>query len=143
MSHTRSAIAASFASLPARDEGFIFVLGVPNLSGGVTASNEAGVQIIRLSSACPPSAVRPHIQEGYLLGEYPELSGFEQKEFYQPYEIDFGLRLVAKFGFDPQSFWKRDTFPMVKKRELYPPPDVDPLFKLTLEVKQNLESTTL
>ena len=51
------------------DEAFVFVLGVPNLSGAITASSEGSLQIIRLSSACPPSAVRPHIQEGYLLGE--------------------------------------------------------------------------
>jgi hypothetical protein len=57
-------IAASFASDGAGDEAFIFVLGVPNLSGAVTASAEAGLQIVRLSSVCPPAAVRPHIQEG-------------------------------------------------------------------------------
>ncbi len=66
-------IAASFASLSAKssakDSGkestnaraYVLVLGVPNLSGAVTASAEAGLQIIRLSSVCPPQAVRPHI----------------------------------------------------------------------------------
>ena len=49
------------------------MLGVPNLSGAITASAEAGLQIVRLSSVCPPSAVRPHIQEGYLLGDLEAL----------------------------------------------------------------------
>lgn len=111
-------VAASFASTGTSGDAFLFVLGVPNLSGAITASAEAGLQIIRLSSVCPPSAVRPHIQEGYLLGEYPEMVGYEQKELYHHYEIDFGRRLVAKFRFDPRSFWKRDTFPKVKEDAL-------------------------
>jgi FRG domain len=130
-------IAASFASEGADDEAFIFVVGVPNLSGAITASAEAGLQIVRLSSVCPPSAVRPHIQEGYLLGEYPEMTGYDQKQYYAHYEIDFGRRLVAKFWFNPKTFWKKDSpFPRVSKEALYPSPDDDPLYKLALEVKQ-------
>ncbi len=129
-------IAASFASHPARDDAFLFVLGVPNLSGAITASAEAGLQIVRLSSVCPPTAVRPHIQEGYLLGEYPEMSGYDQKELYQHYEIDFGRRLVAKLCFDPEELWKKnDAFPRVEESALYPSADDDPLFRLALEVK--------
>jgi hypothetical protein len=67
------------------DEAFVFVLGVPNLSGAVTASSEANLQIVRLSSACPPEAVRPHLQEGYLLGECPAIADFEQNAHYSHY----------------------------------------------------------
>ena len=94
--------------------------------------------MVRLASACPPSAVRPHIQEGYLLGEYPELTDYDRKVHYAHYEIDFGRRLVAKFRFDPNKFWKRDTFPRVGKDALYPTADEDPIYKLALEVKQTL-----
>ncbi|MCC8967868.1 FRG domain-containing protein [Bradyrhizobium sp. Pear76] len=131
-------IAASFASLAETGTAFLYVLGVPNLSGAITASAEAGLQIVRLSSVCPPSAVRPHIQEGYLLGEYPEMSGTEQKENYFPYEMDFGRRLVAKFSFAPASFWKNDNFPQVTKSALYPSERSDPLFRLALGVKKQL-----
>jgi hypothetical protein len=131
-------IAASFASDGAANEAFIFVLGVPNLSGAITASAEAGLQIVRLSSVCPPSAVRPHIQEGYLLGEYPEMAGHDQKQFYAHYEIDFGRRLVAKFKFDPRTFWKKnDAFPKVERSALYPNAN-DPLFDLAQSVKNSL-----
>jgi hypothetical protein len=133
-------IAASFASLEATPKAFVFVLGVPTLAGSVTASAEAGLQIIRLSSVCPPSAVRPHIQEGYLLGEYPEMSDFEQKSYYQNYEIDFGRRLVAKFCFDPHKFWKGGAFQKIGKNALYPD-SLDPLFLLTQEVKKQVEGT--
>lgn len=133
-------IAASFASQGAVDEAFLFVIAVPNLSGAITASAEAGLQIVRLSSVCPPSAVRPHIQEGYLLGEYPDMEDFNQKELYPHYEIDFGRRLVAKFRFDPKRFWKSDKFPIVDPEALYPSRRRDRLCDLTEEIKEVLKA---
>src|SRR5262249_12094080 len=131
-------IAASFASLPPANgparKAFVFVIGVPNLSGAITASAQAGLQIVRLSRVCPPTAMRPHIQEGYLLGEYPEIAGYQQNAKYAPYEVDFGLRLVAKFWFNPEDFWKRPDFPKVPRKALYPDED-DHLFEMTRAVK--------
>jgi hypothetical protein len=131
-------IACSFASLTEASKAYLFVLGVPNLSGAVTASAEAGLQIVRLSSVCPPSAVRPHIQEGYLLGVYPDLVDYAQKENYFHYEMDFGRRLVAKFVFNPATFWKNDNFPRVARRALYPTASDDALYQLALAVQQRL-----
>lgn len=136
-------IAASFASIEAKRcaerEAYLFVLGVPNLSGAVTASAEAGLQIIRLSSVCPPMALRPHLQEGYLLGEYPEMTGIDQQQHYRHYEIDFGRRLVAKFRFKPQNFWEDRAFPEVKRVALYP--DVaDPFFSIAEEIMAPLST---
>jgi len=130
-------IAASFASRTVGEEGFVFVLGVPNLSGAITASAEAGLQIVRLSSVCPPTALRPHIQEGYLLGEYPEMKGYSQKQHYAHFEIDFGRRLVAKFKFNPQTFWRQSDFPRVERAALYPDGN-DPLLNLVRSVKQRV-----
>lgn len=132
-------IAASVATHKnSTDEAFLFVLGVPNLSGAVTASSEAALQIIRLSSACPPSAVRPHIQEGYLLGEYPEFSDFRQKGDYSYYEMDFGRRLVAKFKFNPQTFWKSKNYPPASDDALYPTERRDPLLQIAAEIRAGL-----
>lgn len=128
-------IAASFASFGATNAAFIFVLGVPNLSGAVTASAEAGVQIIRLASVCPPAAVRPHIQEGYLVGEYPEMPDYDQKEHYHHQEIDFGRRLVAKFHFDPKVFWRDAMFPQIGEAALRPDADQDPLQGLASQMR--------
>ena len=114
-------IAASFASIKnTTDAAFVFALGVPNLSGAVTASSEAGLQIVRLASACPPEAVRPHIQEGYLLGEYPEIADFEQKLPYSLYEMDFGRRIIGKFRFNPGTFWHSSNYPSATEDALYP-----------------------
>ncbi|MBC8031711.1 MAG: FRG domain-containing protein [Pyrinomonadaceae bacterium] len=132
-------IAASFPSHRSNETVFLFVLGVPNLSGAITASAEAGLQIVRLSSVCPPSAVRPHLQEGYLLGEYPEIDRYEQKAHYRVKEIDFGRRLVAKFRFDPKSFWKGDTFPRITRNAFYPTMSRDPLCVITDGVRRAIE----
>ena len=131
-------IAASFASLDMPSEAYIMVIGVPNLSGAITACAEAGIQIIRLSGICPPSAVRPHIQEGYLLTQYPEISEFDQTHAYKLYEMDFGRRLVAKFIFEPKEFWKNSAgFPQIDKSALYP--ESDPLMDIAQEIKKSLQ----
>jgi hypothetical protein len=134
-------IAASFASMGNGDERYLFVLGVPNMSGAITASSEANLQIVRLSSACPPEAVRPHVQEGYLLGEYPEIADFEQNAHYSHYEMDFGRRLIAKFRFDPATFWKSPNFPPATSEALYPKEHRDPLLTVAQEVKATLPDT--
>lgn len=131
-------ITASFASIGDNDEVFLFVLGVPNISGAITASAEAGVETIRLSGVCPPEAVRPHIQEGYLLSEYPELGDFDQKQEYKNHEIDFGLRLLGKFRLNPGTFWEAKAFPMVEKQALYPEVMDDPLLKVADKIRQQI-----
>ncbi len=132
-------VAATFASLDNDSgEAFVFVLGVPNLSGAVTASSEAGLQVVRLSSACPPEAVRPHLQEGYLLGEYPEIADYEQNAHYSYYEMDFGRRLIAKFRFDPGTIWKSENFPPAARESLYPKEHRDRLLSLTEELQTAL-----
>jgi hypothetical protein len=122
-------IAASFASMGKGQTAFVYVLAVPNVSGVISASAEAGLQTVKLAGICPPNAVRPYIQEGYLLGEYPEMPDFDQKQHYRHYEIDFGRRLIAKFRLDLHSFWADPDFPMVTRAALYPNAR-DPLFKL-------------
>jgi hypothetical protein len=129
-------IAASFASLNAVREAYVFVLGIPHVSGAITASAEAGLQIVRLASVCPPTAVRPHIQEGYLLGEYPDFSSAEQKLLYSHAEMDFARRLIAKFVFEPISFWEKSgKFPRVGESALYPRASQDPMRDLADAVK--------
>ncbi|WOF43873.1 FRG domain-containing protein [Sphingopyxis indica] len=134
-------IAASFASHNANGEAFVFVLGIPNISGAITASAEAGIQTVRLASVCPPTAVRPHVQEGYLLAEYPECATAEQKLLYSHAEMDFGRRLIAKFRFEPDSFWEKSGhFPLVGESALYPRASVDGMCALAEAVRSSLPS---
>ena len=132
-------IAASFAC-PNVDasEAFVFVLAVPQLSGAVTVNIEAGLQMVRLTSVCPPYALRPHFQEGYLLGEYPDRDSFDKERPYVAEEVDFGLRLIGKLRFNPQRFWDRENFPRVRKSALYVSPDKDRIFQLTETIRQEV-----
>jgi hypothetical protein len=133
-------IAASFASEKTTEQGYVLVIGVPNVSGAITASAEAGLQIVRLASVCPPTAVRPHIQEGYVVGEYPDFSTVEQKKHYTHFEMDFGRRLIAKFTFEPNPFWtKSGSFPKVPLRALYPKAPRDPLCDLADRIRARLD----
>lgn len=131
-------IAASFATMETITDAYLYVLGVPNLAGAITASAEAGLQIIRLSSVCPPAALRPHFQEGYLLGEYPELLSFDDKQLMDHYEVDFGRRLIAKFVFDPKKLWSDPNFTAASKVAIYPAPGEDPLLDMTAQIKASL-----
>lgn len=134
-------IAASFATHSNDStQAFLFILGVPNLSGAVTASSEAGLQIIRLSSACPPDAIRPHIQEGFLLGDYPEVSDFGVDSAYRYSEMDFGRRLVAKFRFNPKTFWKNENYPPASDKALYPAGHRDALLEIANSIRSKLNS---
>jgi hypothetical protein len=131
-------IAASFASHDGAGEAFLYVLGVPSLGGAISASSEASLQTVRLASVCPPAALRPHVQEGYLLGEYPDIAELHQKQRYEPYEVDFGRRLIAKFRFSPKGFWRRDGFPVVGKEWLYPTAAEDPLLAVAERIREEL-----
>ncbi len=132
-------VAASFATHGADEKAYLFALGVPQIAGAVTTSAESEIQVIRLASVCPPQAVRPHIQEGYLLGEYPEIFAYEQKALYEHHEVDFGQRLIAKFTFNVDNFWSPDAFPCIPKEALYPA-DRDPIKAVIKEITDQLGS---
>jgi len=131
-------IAASFASLAGGNQVFLYVVAVPNLSGAITANAEGGLQVVRLASVCPPAAIRPHIQEGYLIGEYPEMVGITQSRHYKRYEMDVGRRIVAKFHFNPGTFWCDANFPPITKEALYPR-DLGWLETLTAEIADKIK----
>ncbi|MBM3129245.1 MAG: FRG domain-containing protein [Chloroflexi bacterium] len=116
-------VACSFAYSGARaSKPMVYILGLPQISGSVTASSETGIQIIRLLSICPPTALRPHYQEGYLIGEYPTIS-LEAKAEYRRMELDFSRRLIAKFRLPPpDKFWSKDFRP-IPRAALYPKKD--------------------
>lgn len=134
-------IAASFASdKNETSEAYVYVIGVPNISGAISASAEAGLQLLRLASVCPPTAMRPHIQEGYLVGEYPEIADFSQKSNYGIEEIDLGRRLVSKFRFDPKTFWtKSGQFQRIGQKSLYPTHSQDPFLEAANRIRSYLQ----
>ena len=131
-------VACSFAFQDHKGtEAFVYIFGLPQISGSVTASSENGIQTIRLLSICPPSALRPHFQEGYLVGEYPTIS-LQSKEEYDRGELDFNRRLICKFRIPLEaSFWPRG-FSRIPQKALYPN-ERDPVRKLFAHIRSDLD----
>lgn len=112
-------VACSFAFQEKQDECFLYVLGFPQISGSVTTSSEHGIQVVRLLSICPSAALRPHYQEGYLVGEFPSIS-FRQKKLYDRVELDMANRLVCKFRLgNYEDFWQ-SGFTEIPREALFP-----------------------
>lgn len=122
-------VAASFALNNVADSAYVFVFAFPYPNGTISYSTEEELLNVRLLSACPAEALRPHFQEGYLLGSFP--SRINRK---QPF-LDFGRRLIAKFEMPKKSFWGSD-FPAIPETALYP--DNDEIEAICKEIKSKL-----
>ncbi len=122
-------VAASFALRDAEDTAYIFAFAFPHPNGTISYSTEEELLNVRLLSACPAEALRPHFQEGYLLGSFPPR--VQRKQQY----LDFGRRLVAKFEIPKDDFWSTD-FHEIPKSALYPP--ADEIEEICEEIKKKL-----
>ncbi len=112
-------VAASFAHFNNSLEGYVYVIGLPQISGSITSSAEHGIQTIRLLSVCPPVALRPHYQEAYLVGEYPTIS-FKGKQEYERAEVDISRRLVCKFKIARAEVFWSNGFAKLPEETLLP-----------------------
>lgn len=109
-------VAASFALNNASNHAYVYAFALPYPNGTISYSTDQELMNVRLLSACPADALRPHFQEGYLVGSFPIRS--EKK---QP-QLDFARRLVAKIEIPKKEFWGRD-FDAIPNNALYPPDD--------------------
>ena len=116
-------VAASVAlGLPdAHDEGFVYVFALEEPTSDVMLLGaETRSAAIRLSAVCPPDTLRPHLQQGILIGN-PNFSETDLQVWATSPVRD---RLVAKFRLvDRGSFWGRD-FPKHTATSLLPGGDV-------------------
>ncbi|MGB4586063.1 MAG: FRG domain-containing protein [Rectinemataceae bacterium] len=80
---------------------FVYILGLPYMPNGIAINSEEEIVNLRLLSACPPLALRPYFQEGFLVGTADITDNFDDKN-----ELDFNRRLIAKFSIPgDDSFW--------------------------------------
>jgi hypothetical protein len=117
-------VAASFAfgTEEAKPQGYLYVTAMPPFISDlddVTEDASVGPVAVRLSAVCPPSASRPHLQDGFLVGE----PHFNDQALHA--ESSPGV-LVAKFLLlndsataDGQRFWDND-FPPHTQESLLP-----------------------
>ncbi len=122
-------VAASFA-LNAASSGrtILAVLAVPHPQGTITYSTEDELLNVRLLSACPPEALRPHFQEGYLVGSFPNRAKKKHAS------LDLAGRMVAKFELARSGFWS-DSFQPIPEIALYPKKDV--LREVCIKLRQS------
>lgn len=112
-------VACSFAQQgDGKEYVFVYVFGLPYITNRITINSEHDIVNIRLLSICPPSALRPYFQEGYLAGTSDIMYEYESKS-----ELDFNNRLIAKFAIpNTDEFWD-EGLSKIPESMLYPKND--------------------
>ena len=131
--------ALSFA-IGDRNEGWLYVLAFPQLTGGVSVSVESQTQVIDLSQVCPPEALRPHFQQGLLASDYPEIRNRMQSHGQRGMRgNNFAARLLTKFKLTNCKAWKDEGFVPTPNSIVFPNA-VDPWYDKTQNVKQAINA---
>lgn len=128
-------IALSFALAGDRDEGFLFVLALPQLTGPISVSIEAETQVIDLSQLCPPDALRPHFQSALLVGDYPVVDSTASSHGGKGMiGNNFACRLLGKFALANCRSWPNEGF-VPTRRDILFPDDLDAWFKILESIR--------
>lgn len=109
-------VASSFALDGEKEYGYVYVFAFPYPNGTISYSTEDELLNIKLLSACTSEALRPHFQEGFLIGTFPTLPNKKHAS------LDLGVRLIAKFKIPAIGFWDKD-FHSIPHDALYPKDD--------------------
>jgi hypothetical protein len=136
----RVACSFAFADKPKTDP-FVYVFGLPYVTNRISINSEQDIVNVRLLSICPPDALRPYFQEGYLAGTDEITVDFSSSKD----ELDFNSRLIAKFQISQgKTFWGRGFAPIPMKA-LYPEGDriLDICRQIGLEVEDAIQPADL
>ncbi len=132
------AVACSFAvDRNDTDTAYFYVFGLPYVTNRISVNSEHDMVNVRLLSVCPPDAVRPYFQDGYLVGTDEIQGDYDDKT-----ELDLKNRLIAKFQFaNTKYFWTQDFVPLPQEA-LYPRDDVveTVCLQVTDEAERELQS---
>lgn len=113
--------ALSFALADNRDEGHLFVLAFPQLTGSISVSIESMTQVVDLTQVCPPDALRPHFQAGLLVGDYPVVENTRSSHGGKSMiGNNFSCRLLSKFKLTNCRKWIDEGFVPTRKDILFP-----------------------
>ncbi len=125
-------VACSFAQLENNGNfAYVFVFGLPYITNRISINSEHDIVIVRLLSICPPEALRPYFQEGYLAGTEDIENEYESKS-----ELDFKNRLIAKFKIpNGNRFWG-NNFSAIPGSALFP--KNDKVLEICNEIKEEV-----
>lgn len=126
-------VACSFAQLNnSSGDAFVYVFGLPYITNRISINSEHDLVNVRLLSICPPDALRPYYQDGYVVGTEDITQDYDSKT-----ELDFRNRLIAKFKIPSNSrFWGKG-FSSIPESALYP--RSDKFLRLCESLKVSLE----
>lgn len=123
-------VACSFALRKAIGSAIVYVIGLPHTNGSISYYADEEQIIVRLLSICPPNALRPYYQEGYLVGTFPTT---ELKK--RTRSLDVANRLVAKFQIPKKGFWDTN-FKDIPELALFP--KNDKMHEIVTRIKETL-----
>lgn len=124
-------VACSFASIPQAEDPHIYVFGLPYLTNRISVNSEQDIVNVRLLSICPPDALRPYFQEGYVAGTDEVTTEYVSKD-----ELDFNGRLIAKFKPGNRAEFWGTGFDAIPRSALYP--DGDRIEAICAEISQEV-----
>jgi hypothetical protein len=132
-------VACSFAQLSSTDPRcYVYVLGFPYPTNRISINSEEDIVNIRLLSICPPDALRPYFQEGYMAGTPDVTTDFDSKT-----ELDFRNRLIAKFEIPRAKHFWNSGFESTPRTALFPSADrVQELCQEVVLETQNARAAT-
>ena len=127
-------VACSFAHFGSDSKhGYLFVFALPYITNRISINSEHDLVNIRLLSICPPDALRPYYQDGYLAGTEDITMDYDSKT-----ELDFKNRLIAKFKIpNNRTFWGKG---LSKIPEFVLYPEEDRIGELCKELEIFLEN---
>lgn len=129
--------ALTFATVN-RDDGWLYVFGFPHLNGAVSVSVDSGTQLVNLTQVCPPEALRPHFQQGFLASDYPLPTNYSTHSASGMAPNNFSCRLLTKFRLENCESWKAEGFSPLPPTVLFPN-DVDEWHPIMEDIKAEIE----
>jgi len=113
-------VATAFAFFPGYhtegDDTYLYVFGLPNPYAGMSFCSDDHLSVVRLQSVVPGEVLRPHLQQAYLSGHFPESRRKNR-------HVNASGRLLAKFVLRRASFMEKLDSWKVPFRDLYPSDD--------------------
>ena len=111
-------VACSFAALNNKNNtGYIYVLGLPYITGRISVDSENYITNIRLLSISCSASKRPFFQEGYLVQTEFASSNIKRNIY------DFNRRIVAIYELkNDKNFWGTES--PINETNLYPQNDL-------------------
>lgn len=111
-------VAVSFALAgAARQRGWLLVFGLPHPTGSISHFVDEQMTLVKLQNMCPPEALRPHFQEGWLVARLPWSRRRETRD-------NLANRLIGKYLLDNSTgtFWD-EHFEPIPNDALFPSGD--------------------